>query len=217
MKLILAAAAMAALMLPMAAQTAPSALSEGAVAAAPAPQVAANASAHTALTGDVMEALTSTPGLGGVSITVNVVDTGVVSLNGVVGTQAELDRALAVVKAVPGVKSVTSNMLVNQDPFSTPSVAAASAAGGAGVDQVAEEASNPQTLVAKALAADAGLSGVAATIYGNKVIVYGMVSSSQAHDRALQIVRQMLPKYEISDIVLTQTRSAGPALLLPKS
>lgn len=197
-------------MLPLAAQNAPAAAETNVTA-----QVMP-ASGNTALTGAIMQRLTDDPVLRGATITANVGQAGAVSLNGVVPTQAMADRAVEVVKSVPGVDAVTSQILVNQDPFAPshpasavppPPITAAPPPPAA--------ASEPQALLADALAKQPSLANVYGSIYGNKVILNGMVSSSRDKQLAEQIARKATPGFSITDIIYVVKHPLSPAPLVP--
>lgn len=226
MKLALPAAVLAVCLLPLGAQNAapsapetpatPANLAETANPPAVLPQPAeTNPVAHTALTGDVMEALTSAPALASTPITISVTDQGAVSLNGVVTSQSEADAAVAAVKAVPGVKSVTSEILVNKDPFA-PAAAAATPAAPKGTNPLVDTSNDPQAKLDTALNAHPDLALVASNVYANEATLFGTVTSSKAKSEAEQIARQTLPNFKISNIIFVNSRPSGPAPLVPK-
>lgn len=227
MKLALPVAVLAACLLPLGAQNAapaapaPAAPSNLAETPNPpdtaVPPPPANPAAHSSLTGNVMEALVNTPSLGLTPITVSVTDQGAVSLNGVVNSQQQLDEALKVVKSVPGVKSVSSRILVDQDPFasaaasSVPAPAPAAAAG----TSLLDTGNDPESKLDEALSAQPDLARVASNVYANKVTLFGTVSSDQAKKQAEEIARKTLPQYKLNSIIFVSSKPSGPEPLVP--
>lgn len=176
---------------------------------------APNPGAHIALTGAVMQALSNAPTVGAYTITANVTDDGAVALNGVVPTQSVADAAVQVVKAVPGVKSVTSQILVNQDPF-----APANAAGVASIAPAASAApasEEPQSRISNALAANPALARVSAVVYDRQIVLIGTVTSSKDSDAAVQIARKTLPGYPINNTIWVEPHPMAPAPKIPRS
>src|SRR6185437_6112524 len=158
------------------------------------------AQGNTALTGAIMQRLTDDPVLG--TITINVGENGAVSLNGVVPTQALADRAVEVVKTVPGVSSVSSQILVNQDPFAP---AAPTPTGPmppiTSAPPPPRAAAEPQALLNDAFEKQPSLARVSAHIYADEVLLYGTVTSDGVKKQAEQIVRQIAPKLPLNDII----------------
>lgn len=228
MKLALPVAVLTACLLPLGAQTAAPAAS--APTAAPSslaetqnptdttvPPPPANPAAHSSLTGNIMEALVNTPSLGLTPITISVTDQGAVSLNGVVNSQAQLDEALKVVKAVPGVKTVSSQILVDKDPFASAAAASvpAPAPATASMTSLLDTGNDPQSKLDEALSAQADLARVASNVYANKVTLFGTVSSSQAKKQAEEIARKTLPDFKLSSIIFVSSKPSGPDPLVP--
>lgn len=181
---------------------------------------AANPAAHIAVTSAIMQKLTNDPVLTGLTITANVTDNGVVSLNGVVSTQALADQAVSDVQGVSGVQSVKSQILINQDPFAAAANAASSGASlpetaGSGSQLLA--ANDPQVQMAQALAADPALARIAANVYGTTVVLNGTVATKADKQRALAIVHQHLPNYQITDVVWVNRHPLVPLPLTPKA
>ena len=174
------------------------------------------ASGNTALTGAVMQRLTNDPVLGNITLTAKVGAGGAVSLNGVVPTQALADRAVALVKTVPGVASVTSQILVNVDPFAPPHPLPATLPPINAILAPPPAAREPQALIADALAKVPALSRVSAQVYGNEVTLLGSVATKQDRERAVQVARQILPKAPITNIIWVDPRPLSPPPLVPK-
>ena len=219
MKFALPVLVLAACLLPLGAQFTPSAspatpnLAESAqVPAAAVPAPPSNPAAHTALTSDVMEALIRTATLSTTPITVNVTDPGDVSLNGVVTTQAQADAAVATVKAVPGVKNVKSQIVVDKDPFAT---AAPAAPAPSATSSLVGNGNDPQAKLDLALNAQAGLAQVASTVYANQVTLFGTVTSDKEKKQAEQIAKTTLPSYKLSNIIWVNPHPAAPAPMIP--
>lgn len=181
---------------------------------------AGNPAAHTKLSYDIIQKLSNTPGLSGVTITASVTDGGAVSLNGVVPTQAEVDQAVAAVQAVPGVQSVKSQILVNEDPFAT----AAPATSGVSMPvqpssanaALQELANDPAAKLAAALAAVPALVRVSGTIYGDTVTLIGTVPNKAAKDQASKIGAQVLPQFKLKNIIWVDPHPLSPPPLKPQ-
>lgn len=176
---------------------------------------AANPGAHSSLTSAIMEQLASAPKVGAYTITANVTEEGKVSLNGVVPTQALADQAVDVVKGVPGVTSVTSQILVNQDPFS-PANSAASATTPPPTAMAASEANLPQALVAHALQANAALQRVSGVVYDHQLILIGSVTSDKDRDLAARLAQQALPGYVFTNTVWVDPHPSAPPPMIPR-
>ena len=175
------------------------------------------AQGNTALTGDIMQRLTDDPVLRGITITASVGENGAVSLNGVVPTQALADRALAVVKTVSGVSSVSSQILVNQDPFApAPAAATGPMPPFTATPPPPRAAEEPQALLNDALAKVPDLARISAHIYADEVLLYGTVTSDAAKKQAEQIVRQVAPKMPMNDIIWVDPHPLAPPPLVPK-
>lgn len=164
-----------------------------------------------------MQRLTDDPVLGAITITANVGENGAVSLNGVVPTQALADRAVAVAKTVPGVSSVSSQILVNQDPFapapSTPTGPMPPITSAPPPLRAAEE---PQALLNDSFEKQPSLARVSARIYADEVLLYGTVTSDRVKQQAEQIVRQIAPKLPLNDIIWVDQHPLAPPPLVPK-
>ncbi|HVA90291.1 MAG TPA: BON domain-containing protein [Chloroflexota bacterium] len=210
-------------LLPLSAQNAPPAQSP---VSAPAQQVPppassaslpppANPAAHTTLTGNVMDALTSNPQLGSIPITVSVTDNGDVSLNGVVPTPALENEAVSVVKAVPGVRSVNSRILVNEDPFAPRPAASVPASGAPSTQPLQNSSNNPQYRLAEALKAAPDLVRVSGHIIGKDVAIFGTVTSDQAKQQAMEIAKKALPGYNVTNLIWVDENPLAPAPLIP--
>ncbi|HUX68688.1 MAG TPA: BON domain-containing protein [Terriglobales bacterium] len=181
------------------------------------PAASLPASSNTALTGAIMQRLTNDPVLGNITITAKVGDGGAVSLNGVVPTQALVDRAVALVKTVPGVTQVVSQILVNVDPFSPPHPLPAVLPPINATLAPPPAANEPQALIADALAKVPALSQVSVQVYGNEVMLLGTVATDQDSQRAVQLARQILPQAPIVNILWVEPRPLSSAPLIPKS
>ncbi|MGH9481393.1 MAG: BON domain-containing protein [Terriglobales bacterium] len=179
------------------------------------PAQALPASGNTALTGAIMQRLTDDAVLRGITITANVGMAGAVSLNGVVPTQAMADRAVEVVKSVPGVDQVTSQILVNQDPFAPPHVAPANPPPISAAPPPPPAAREPQALLADALVQEPALADVYGTVYGNKVILNGLVPSDPDRVLAEQIARKIAPNFAITNIIYVAKHPLSPPPLVP--
>lgn len=209
--------------LPLAAQTGAAAQTNAAQtnAAAVAADTAAlplPAPGNSTLTGKIMQRLTDDTVLRGTTITVSVGDNGVVRLNGVVPTDALQTRAVDIVKAVPGVSSVVSQILVNQDPFAP---APPASTGPMPPINTAPPpplaASEPQALIADALAKVPALSRVSGNLYGNRIMLIGTVTSDRDRKQAEAVARQTLPNYAISDLIWVDPHPLSPPPRVPNS
>lgn len=200
--------------LPLAAQTAAGAQPAAANAATPA--LPLPAPGNSTLTGQIMQRLTDDAALRGITITASVGDNGVVTLNGVVPTDALQTRAEDIVKSVPGVSSVTSQILVNQDPFApapktptTPPPPITSA------PPPPAAAGEPQAMIADALAKVPGLTRVSGAIYDDSVMLIGTVTSEAYKRQAEAIARQILPNHPITDIIWVDPHPLSPPPRVP--
>lgn len=188
---------------------------------APAPNPAAlqaqPTSNNTALTGAIMERLITDPVLANTTITIAVGDHGEVTLNGAVAQAALADRAVAVVKSVPGVQSVKNMILVSKDPFAPPRPPLPSPLPPINAAIPAPPASNsPQTRLAEALAKTAGLVRVASSVYDNEVLLFGTVETEQAKKQATEIARRILPQAPIQNIIWVDPHPLSPPPLIPQ-
>lgn len=172
---------------------------------------------NTALTGVIMERLITDPVLENTTLTVAVADSGEVTLNGAVAQQALADRAVDVVKSVPGVSSVKDMILVSKDPFAPPKPPLPSPMPPINAAIPASPASNnPQTRLADALARTAGLVRVASSIYDHEVLLFGTVGTEQAKKQATQIARSILPNAPIQNIIWVDPHPLSPPPLIPQ-
>lgn len=188
---------------------------------APAPNPAAlqaqPTSNNTSLTGAIMERLITDPILENTTITIAVADNGEVTLNGAVAQQALADRAVDVVKSVPGVKSVKNMILVSKDPFAPPKPPLPSPLPPINAVIPAPPASNsPQTRLSEALAKISGLVRVASSIYDNEVLLFGTVETEQAKKQATAIARSILPQAPIQNIIWVDPHPLSPPPLIPQ-
>lgn len=188
---------------------------------APAPNPAAlqaqPTSNNTSLTGAIMERLITDPILENTTITIAVADNGEVTLNGAVAQQALADRAVDVVKSVPGVKSVKNMILVSKDPFAPPKPPLPSPLPPINAVIPAPPASNsPQTRLSEALAKTSGLVRVASSIYDNEVLLFGTVETEQAKKQATAIARGILPQAPIQNIIWVDPHPLSPPPLIPQ-
>ncbi|HXR96289.1 MAG TPA: BON domain-containing protein [Terriglobales bacterium] len=178
---------------------------------------AGNPAAHTALSYDIIQKLSNTPSLSGVTITASVTDDGAVSLNGVVPTQAEADAAVAAVQAVPGVQSVKSQILVDQDPFANSAPASSGATMPSRTTAALENAANdPEAKLAAALAAVPALARVSGTLYGDTLNLIGTVPNKAAKDQASKIAAQVLPQFKRKNIIWVDPHPLAPPPMVPK-
>ncbi len=204
--------------LPLGAQTGSSAQSSAAATNAATPALPLPAPGNSTLTGQIMQRLTDDAALRGITITASVGDNGAVALNGVVPTDALQARAVAVVKSVPGVSSVNSQILVNQDPFA-PAPAAATAPpppiGSTPPPPLA--ASEPQAMIADALAQAPGLTRVSGNVYDDRITLIGTVTSEQYKKQAEAIARQTLPHHPITDIIWVDPHPLSPPPRVPSN
>lgn len=176
---------------------------------------AANPGAHSSLTSAIMEQLASAPKVGAYTITANVTEEGKVSLNGVVPSQALADQAVEVVKGVPGVTAVTSQILVNQDPFSPANAAASAAAAPPAMNSTSEE-NLPQALVARALQANPAFKRVSGVVYDHQLILIGTVASDKDRDLAARLAQQALPGYLFTNTVWVDPHPSAPPPMIPR-
>lgn len=201
---VIFAASALAWLLPLAAQT-------------PAPQLPTlPASANTALTGVIMQRLTDDPVLRGVTITASVGDGDTVSLNGVVPNQALVDRAEQVVQQVPGVSKVTSQILVNVDPFAPARPVPANPPPVDAAVPPPPAATEPQALISDALAKVPTLRRVSVQVYGDRVMLLGSVATKPDSVRAEQIARQVDPHAAIENIIWVNPHPLSPPPFVPK-
>lgn len=180
------------------------------------PPAQGNPAAHTNLTGDIMQKLTNDPTLGAITLTAKVADDGTVTLNGVVASQQLADQAVAAVQSVPGVTKVTSNLAVNNDVFATPTANTGATMPVRSTTGVVESMNDPQSRIDQALRADPGLPRVMASIYGNRVSLIGTVTDKKAIARAVQIARQILPSYQLSNLIWVDPHPLAPPPLVPQ-
>lgn len=184
---------------------------EDLTASLPAPE---NPAAHSTLTGAVMEALTSSPQLGLIPITVKVSGNGSVLLNGVVATEALAQEAVKVVQAVPGVTRVQSSILVNQDPFAPR--AASQPAAPPPANPLADASQSPQAKIERALNANPALAQVSARAYGNEITIFGTVPNDKDKDEAEAIAQKTVPDMKITNIIWVNTHPLAPPPLIPQ-
>lgn len=177
---------------------------------------AASPGAHSSLTTAIMEQLANAPGVGAYTITANVTDDGKVSLNGVVPTQELADQALAVVKGVPGVTAVTSQILVNRDPFAPAAAAAPPAAAAPAPASLESAESGPQAQVTRALDANPRLRRVSGVVYDHQLILIGTVTSSQDRDLAARLAQKALPGYVFTNTVWVNPHPSAPPPMIPR-
>ncbi|MGH9518502.1 MAG: BON domain-containing protein [Terriglobales bacterium] len=176
---------------------------------------AANPGAHSSLTSAIMEQLASAPRVGAYTITANVTADGEVSLNGVVPTQELADQAVAVVKGVSGVTSVTSQILVNRDPFA-PAAAAPAPSGAPTAASLDSAESGPQAQVTRALDANPRLRRVSGVVYDHQLILIGTVTSNQDRDLAARLAQKALPGYLFTNTVWVNPHPSAPPPMIPR-
>ncbi|MGH9393258.1 MAG: BON domain-containing protein [Terriglobales bacterium] len=175
------------------------------------------AQGNTALTGAIMQRLTDDPLLGSITITANVGADNAVSLNGVVPAQALADRALALIQSVPGVGSVTSQILVNQDPFAPPPPQSHAPAPPINtVPAPPRAAAEPQAQISDAFARQPDLARVSARVYGDELMLFGTVTSEKAKKLAEQVARPFAPKLPVNNIIWVDPHPLSPPPLVPK-
>lgn len=178
---------------------------------------AASTTNNTALTGAIMQRLITDPVLQNTTITVAVNDNGDVQLNGVVARQDVLERALKVVQSVPGVHQVTSNILVNTDPFAPPKPPLPSPPPPIGATPAPlAAASTPQAQLARALAAAPTLMRVGVQVQTGRVLLYGTVETQQSKQEAERIVRATEPKLPVTNIIWVDPHPLSPPPLIPQ-
>lgn len=180
------------------------------------PPAQGNPAAHTNLTGDIMQKLTNDPTLGAITITAKVADDGTVTLNGVVADQQLADQAVAAVQSVPGVAKVTSNLAVNHDVFAAPTANTGATLPVRAAAGVVAPTDDSQSRIDQALRADPGLRRVMASIYGNRVSLIGTVTDKKAIPRAERIARQILPSYQLSDLIWVDPHPLAPPPFVPQ-
>ncbi|MGH9476414.1 MAG: BON domain-containing protein [Terriglobales bacterium] len=172
---------------------------------------------NTALTGAIMQRLISDPILQGTAVTVAVSDNGDVQLNGVVARQDVLDRALEVVKSVPGVQQVTSNILVNTDPFAPPRPPLPSPPPPINATPPPlQAASSPQAQIARAFSTALSLVRVGVQVQEGTVLLYGSVETQQSKRQAESIAHQIEPKLPIKNIIWVNPHPLSPPPLIPQ-
>ncbi len=198
-----------------AAQATPPQLPGGATTATPAMPLPAEGT--TALTGAIMQRLSNDPVLGSQTITANVGKAGLVTLNGVVPQEAYATRAVALVKSIPGVSGVNDQILVNQDSFAPPPPQESTALPLTTALPPPPAATDPQARIADALAKVPALARVSAQIYDQKVVLFGTVASDQAKQQAERIVRSIVPRMPLVNIIWKDSHPLAPPPLVPQN
>ncbi|MGH9486915.1 MAG: BON domain-containing protein [Terriglobales bacterium] len=171
---------------------------------------------NTRLTGAVMQRLITDPLLQGTSITVKVTDSGDVTLNGALAQQALVNRAIDVVKSVPGVHSVTSMILVSADPFAPPKPPPASPPPPiAATPPPPPAAHSPQSELEDALKTVPALARVGSRIITKQILLYGTVETDQAKKQAEALAHKTVPNLPIKNIIWVDNHPLSPPPLIP--
>lgn len=149
----------------------------------------------------ILQTLLNDPELGQYPLAASVSADHTVVLNGTLPNKGDKDTAARLVKSIAGVKRVQNDITVDAatTPLPAPAAAAPAASAAPPASPAQPTPNDVQTAVQNALAADASLGNVTATVTDAVVTLTGTVANRKDRDRADRIATHSAPHLKLVD------------------